>query len=273
MRHVSEDLSPLMQSLPAPLRTIFQYSDLVEQLTKRDFKLRYRSSVFGFAWSFLNPLSFMLVMSLVFGYIFPSGIQNYPVFLLCGLLPWRFFHVATSQSLQSIVGNGPLVSKVYFPRHLLVLSTTLANLIGTLIEFTILFPLMLIFGVSISPVALLFLPLLAYEFLFVYAVSLALSALFVFYRDLVHLWDVFLSLAIWAVPVVYSLAQVPRAALPFYLLNPIVPIISSFRDVLLYGNLPGTFRLLQLTLSMFVVFAIGLIIFRHYEPHFADEVA
>jgi len=212
-------------------------------------------------------------MSLVFVYIFPSGIPNYPIFLLCGLLPWRFFQVATSQSLQSIVGNGSLVSKVYFPRQLLVLSTTLANLMGTIIEFTMLFPLMLLFGVPIKPTVLLFLPLLAYEFLFVYAVSLALSALFVFYRDLVHLWDVFLNLAIWTVPVAYSLALVPRAALPFYLLNPVVPIISSFRDILLYGNVPGPLRFVQMVLGLAIVLVIGLFIFRHYEPQFADEVA
>lgn len=269
----SHALPRFISDLPAPLKTVYLYSDLVENLTKRDFKLRYRSSVFGFAWSFLNPLSFMLVMSIVFVYIFPSGIPNYPIFLLCGLLPWRFFQVATSQSLQSIVGNGPLVSKVYFPRQLLVLSTTLANFAGTVIEFTILFPLMIFFGVPITPAVLLFLPLLAYEFVFVYGVSLALSAIFVFYRDLVHLWDVFLNLAIWTVPVIYSISQVPHAALSLYLLNPIVPIITSFRDVLLYGNVPTPLRLLQMTVGVLAVLAIGLTIFRHYEPRFADEVA
>jgi ABC-type polysaccharide/polyol phosphate export permease len=256
-----------------PLKTVYLYSDLVGNLTKRDFKLRYRSSVFGFAWSFLNPLSFMLVMSIVFGYIFPSGIPNYPVFLLCGLLPWRFFQVATTQSLNSIVGNSSLVSKIYFPRQLLVLSTTLANLMGTIIEFSILFTLMLVFGVTIRPAALLFIPLLAYEFLFAYGVSLALSALFVFYRDLVHLWDVFLNLAMWSVPVVYSLTQVPHRFLTYYLLNPMVPMITTFRDILLYGNLPGFLRLTQMLVALIAVWGTGLIVFRHYEPRFADEVA
>lgn len=259
--------------LPKSLTIVFRYSEVIKNLTKRDFKLRYRSSVFGFAWSFLNPLSFMLVMWFVFTTIFPSGIPNYPVFLLCGLLPWRFFQVATSQSLQSIVANSPLVSKVYFPRQILVLSTTLANLAGTIIEFTILFPLMFAYGVPITPVALTFPILLAYEFVLVYATSLVLSALFVFYRDLMHLWEVVLNLLVWAAPIMYPLSFVPKNFLPSYLLNPIVPLITSFREVLLYGQFPSSLTLLQMALGLSVVVVIGTFVFRHFEPRFADEVA
>jgi lipopolysaccharide transport system permease protein len=257
----------------ASLMTVFRYSEVIKNLAKRDFKLRYRSSVFGFAWSFLNPLSFMLVMSFVFVIVLPAGISDYPIFLLCGLLPWRFFQVSTSQSLQSIVGNSSLVTKIYFPRQILVLSTTLANFIGTMIEFTILFPLMLAFGIPIRPVVLMCVPLLVYEFVFVYGVSLAVSALAVLYRDMIHLWEVFLNLAIWAAPIMYSLAQIPQAVQPIYTLNPIVPIVTSFRDVLLYGQLPGSISGLQLIINLIVVLLGGLAVFRHFEPRFADEVA
>jgi ABC-type polysaccharide/polyol phosphate export permease len=259
--------------LPAPVQIFFRYSEVIKNLTKRDFKLRYRSSVFGFAWSFLNPLSFMIVMSIVFGIIFPTGIPNYPVYLLCGLLPWRFFQVATTQSLQSIVNNSSLVSRVYLPRQILVLSTVLANLMGTLIEFSILFPLMLAFRVPIRPIVLLFVPLLLYEFLLVFAVSLALSALFVFYRDLMHLWEVFLNIGIWAAPVMYSLNQLPKRWLPFYGLNPIVPMILSFQNVMLYATFPRPLTLVQMTINLLAALGIGIALFKHFEPRFADEVA
>ena len=266
-----ERLWPI-RPLLAPVMTVFLYSGVIKNLTKRDFKLRYRSSVLGFAWSYLNPLSFMLVMSYVFSVIFRSGISNYPIFLLCGLLPWRFFQVATSQSLESIVGNSSLVTKVYMPRHILVLSTSLANLIGTVIEFTILFPLMIVLGIAIKPTVVFFLPLLAYEFLFVYATSLALGALFVFYRDLKHLWEVFLNLAIWAAPIMYSLEMVPQTFLRIYRLNPLVPIVTSFRDVLMQGTLPTPMTLLQLGITLLVVSIVGRTIFGHFEPRFADEL-
>lgn len=268
-----ESWGSLIRFLPAPVQIFFRYSEVIKNLTKRDFKLRYRSSVFGFAWSFLNPLSFMIVMSIVFGIIFPTGIPNYPVYLLCGLLPWRFFQVATTQSLQSIVNNSSLVSRVYLPRQILVLSTVLANLMGTLIEFSILFPLMLAFRVPIRPIVLLFVPLLLYEFLLVFAVSLALSALFVFYRDLMHLWEVFLNIGIWAAPVMYSLNQLPKRWLPFYGLNPIVPMILSFQNVMLYATFPRPLTLVQMTINLLAALGIGIALFKHFEPRFADEVA
>ena len=217
----------------------------------------------------------MIVMVIVFGIIFRQyeGIPNYPIYILCGLLPWRFFQVATTQSLQSIVGSSPLVSKVYFPRQILVLSTVLANLIGTIIEFSILFALMLAFGVPIGPTVLLFLPLLFYEFLFVFAASLALAALFVFYRDLMHIWEVFLNLAFWSAPMVYSLNMIPTGWLPIYRLNPLVPMILSFQNVLLYATLPGPLMLAQMTISLLAALGIGIAIFKHFEPRFADEVA
>jgi len=107
---------------------LFQYNELVRNLTIKEFKLRYRNSVLGFVWSLLNPLAMIIILTLVFSTLLKSGIENFPVFLLTALLAWRFFSISTSMSLSSIIGNSPLVTKIYFPRWLLVLSSNLASL-------------------------------------------------------------------------------------------------------------------------------------------------
>jgi len=118
---------------------LFQYSELVRNLTVKEFKLRYRNSVLGFFWSLLNPVAMMIILTLVFSALLKSQIWNFPVFVLTALLAWRFFSIGTSMSLWSIIGNSPLVTKVYFPRWLLVLSSNLANLLGSVLEFAALF--------------------------------------------------------------------------------------------------------------------------------------
>jgi len=107
---------------------LFQYNELVRNLTIKEFKLRYRNSVLGFVWYLLNPLAMIIILTLVFSTLLKSGIENFPVFLLTALLAWRFFSISTSMSLSSIIGNSPLVTKIYFPRWLLVLSSNLASL-------------------------------------------------------------------------------------------------------------------------------------------------
>ncbi len=154
-----------------------KYAELIRNLTVKEFKLRYRNSTLGFFWSLLNPLAMMSILTLVFSTLLRSDIGNFPVFLLPALLVWRFFSISTSMALWSIVANAPLVTKVYFPRFLLVLSSNLANLIGSSLEFLVLFPLLLALGMRLSWLLLLVPVILAVEFILIAGASLPLAAL------------------------------------------------------------------------------------------------
>ena len=248
------------------------YFDVVTVLTAKDFKLRYRNSVLGFAWSLLNPLAYMAILTLVFSLIYRVSIPDFAAWVLIGVLIWRFFSVGTSQGLISIVSNPALVSKVYLPRYLLVLSNNLANLLGACLEFLVLFPLLAILGVGFSwPV--FFLPvLLIFESMLVFSLSLSLAALNVKYRDFYQLWDIALQLGFWLSPIVYNVSLIPPKYQPLYLLNPVTSLIDSARMIFLAGQLPSLYDVAVMLVSVVIFFAIGLAIFRSLESRFAEEL-
>ena len=248
------------------------YSELVKNLTLKEFKLRYRNSFLGFLWSLLNPLCMLIILSLVFSTLLRSGVSNFPVFLLPALLCWRFFSISTSMSLSSVIGNAPLVTKVYFPRWLLILSSNIANLIGSSLEFAALFPLLVILGMRITFLILLLPVILAFEFLLIVGVSLILASLNVYYRDFNQIWDITLQIGFFLCPIIYSMNLIPERYLLAYSLNPMTQIIESVRKILYYNTLPILTDLVIVLASGVLLLFIGYLIYRRLEPGFAEEI-
>ena len=251
---------------------MLEYSELVRNLTIKEFKLRYRNSALGFFWSLLNPLAMMIILTLVFSILLRSGIQNFPVFLLTGLLAWRFFSVSTSMSLGSIIGNSPLVTKVYFPRWLLILSSNLANLIGSSLEFAALFPILVFLGMKLTYLTLLLPLILILEFILILGVSFFLAALNVYYRDINQIWDIALQAGFFLTPIIYNISLIPQRYLSPYLLNPMTRIIEAVRKILYYNTLPtlGDFAI-PIVGGLFLC-VIGYQVFCKLEPRFAEVV-
>ena len=221
-----------------------RYTELVKSMTIKEFKLRYRNSLLGFVWSLLNPLAMMVIMTLVFSTLLRGGIDNFPVFLLPVLLVWRFFSIGTSMALWSIIGNAPLVTKVYFPRWLLVLSSNLANLVGSTLEFVALLPLLLALGMRVSWVLILLPVVLAIEFVLIAGASLPLAALNVYYRDINQIWEIALQAGFFLCPIIYSASLIPARYALFYSLNPMTRIIESVRKIFYHDTLPAAYDLL-----------------------------
>ena len=248
------------------------YVDVVVVLAKKDFKLRYKNSVLGFIWSLLNPLANMLILTLVFAFLLRSTVPNYASFLLIGLLVWRFFQLSTSQSLTSIVANPSLVTKVYMPRYLIVLSNNLANLLAASIEIVALIPLLVILGVNLTIYAL-FLPLIILmEFGLIFGLSLSLSALNLLYRDLHEVWEIAIQLGFFVSPIIYDPRLIPARFQFAYSLNPVTRIIDSARDIFLYAQLPTTSDMQVILGSIVVFLAIGFLIFSSLERRFSEEL-
>lgn len=214
----------------------------------------------------------MIILTLVFSVLLKSGIENFPAFLLLGLLPWRFFSIGTSSGMWSIVGNPGLVTKVYFPREILVLSSNLANFIGIILEFAALFPLLLFFGVKVTSLVF-FLPMvLAVEFLLVFGLSLALAALNIFYRDIGQLWEIALQMGFFLTPIFYGVTLIPKRYLQIYSLNPMMRIVELVRKLLYYESLPTPEDVLVALGAALLFLAVGFFVFRRFEPRFAEEV-
>jgi lipopolysaccharide transport system permease protein len=214
----------------------------------------------------------MIILSLVFSVLVKSGIDNFPVFLLPALLVWRFFSIGTSMSLGSILGNVPLVTKVYFPRYLLVLSSNLANLIGSTLEFAVLLPLMFLLGMSLSHLIFIVPVILFLEFILIMGVSFLLASLNVYYRDINQIWDIILQAGFFLTPIIYSETLIPTKYLSYYMLNPVSRIIVAIRKILYYNTMPSIDDFLIPLLGGLFLCLVGYQVFRRLEPRFAEVI-
>ena len=214
----------------------------------------------------------LAILTLVFSTLLRAGIDNFSVFLLPALLAWRFFSIGTSMSLASILGNAPLVTKVYFPRWLLVLSSNLANLIGSSLEFAVLFPLLVFLGMAPTLLTLLLPVIIILELILIVGISFLLSSLNVYYRDINQIWDIALQAGFFLTPIIYSSSLIPERYLPLYSLNPMMRIVESLRKALYYNILP-TIEDLSIPLLIGLLFClVGYRVFSKLEPRFAEVI-
>lgn len=219
------------------LSELFWYRDLFYTLTVHRIKVRYKQSALGLAWALIQPLSLMLVYTVVFSLFtrIPTGDISYPLFVLSGILPWTFFQTAIASSAQALVSHQQMITKIYFPREIIPLTYVLSALFDFAIASAILITMLFWYRVTLTHEALFLIPILAVEFLFASALALVLSAFQVKFRDVGIAMPILLQLWMFASPVVYPLAQVPQRFRMLYLLNPMTGIVENFRRVLIQG--------------------------------------
>ncbi len=255
--------------------SLYEYRELIKNLVISDLKVKYANSILGFAWSLLNPLLMMMVLYFVFSNFFGSG-GSFILYILIGLLVWRFFQIGTTSALNSIVGKPSLVTKIYIPREILPLSTTLSSLVSSILEFCVLIPLLFIFGLALSPVILMFPILLALSFLIVYGSALILSSMYVYFRDLSSIWDVLMQVGFFACPIMYPLSQIlsrlPVELTFIYMLNPITHLMEMFRGIFLTGTMPDFWDFFIVLVSGIILVVIGSMVFKKLSRRFAEEV-
>ena len=216
-----------------------RFKHLLWLLVKRDFISRYRKSVLGVLWSLLNPLLTMLVLTLVFSYLFQRQIENFPVYLLSGQIIFGFFNESTSQAMRAIIGGEGIIKKVYVPKYIFPLAKVLSSLVNLGFSFL---AFLLIFVVTRAPLhwTILLVPIpIIYTFIFSLGVGMFLSAVAVFFRDLTYLYGVFTVLLTYLTPLFYPISIIPDWLLPYMAFNPIYHFVEYFRNVALYGIVPG----------------------------------
>lgn len=266
-------------------RHLLQYHDLIRNLVIRDLKVRYKNSVLGVLWSLMNPLLMMVVFTVVFTVMAPvrsASVQNFPVFMLCGLLPWNFFTASVMGSTVSIVANAPLIKKVYFPREVLPISVVLANLVNFLIALIVLFGMILIFRIPLT-IWLLYLPvIILIQLIFTLGIGFFLATLNVFYRDTQQIMDVLMLAWFFMTPIFYPIDILPRSYNLFgfaldvwrlvYILNPMASLIANYRVILYSGAPPALDFLVRTAVTAGVVFLVGWFVFNRYSWRFAEEL-
>jgi lipopolysaccharide transport system permease protein len=251
---------------------IFKYKELISNLVISDLKTKYSSSVLGFAWSMLNPLLMMIVLYAVFNNVFKSNQEHYAFYLLIGMTTWRFFANSTTMAIYSIVGKANLVTKIYIPREILTLSVVISALISSILEFVVLIIILIIFGIVVSSKILIFPLLYVFYLPIVYGVSLILASLYVYFRDLNHIWEVMIQIGFFLSPIVYPMSTIPEEYKFYYMLNPITRLIEMYRDVLLYNTIPSATDFgLVLIFGIFVL-VFGSLLFKKLSRRFAEEI-
>ncbi|OPY27208.1 MAG: ABC-2 type transporter [Methanocella sp. PtaU1.Bin125] len=253
---------------------IWEYRGLIRKIAVTDLKIRYKNSVLGILWSLLQPLMTFIVLLIVFtGLMINRSIENYPLYLLLGIIGWGFFDKATGFSLGSIVNKPQLVKKIYFPREVLVVSACLTALMMSLIEFAVFGLFMLIAGVMPTWMIVVFPAILLIEFTLALGVSLAIASLNVVLRDIQWIWPVVMQAGFFLTPILYSmdiLKGIPFAWVLQY--NPMGSILEAMRHVLIGRPAPLLFDLGYAALVAAAMLAIGWLIFVRLEPRFGEEV-
>jgi lipopolysaccharide transport system permease protein len=253
---------------------LWRYRDMLYTLSIHRIKVRYKQTVLGTLWAILQPLSIMLVFTLVFSLIvrMPSEGVPYAVFAYTALLPWTFFSTALSSAANGLVSHSQLITKVYFPREILPLTYVIAALFDLLIASSILFALILYYRVQLSLNVLYAIPIICVLAIFATAVSLFLSALQVRFRDVGLAMPLVLQLWMYATPVVYPLAAVPSHLREIYALNPMVGIIESFRRVVIHKAAPDFRVLITSALISILLLFVAYAYFKRMETTMADVI-
>ncbi len=252
---------------------IYHYRTMIVSLIQRDLRGRYKGSVLGFTWTFLNPLLQLAVYTVVFSTIMRNGIEDYYLFLFVALIPWIFFAASLTGGASCIISQKELVKKIYFPREVLPIAHVTCQLVNMLLSFIVVFVVLLLSGRGINFMGLIYLlPVIAVEYLLALGIAFISSALTVYLRDLEHILVIVAMAWQFLSPVMYSIEQVPERIRLWFNLNPMSHVISAYRDILYYKQAPHLNTLLTAVGLGIGLLVIGWILFGQMERHFAEEL-
>ena len=247
---------------------------MISSLVKRDLKGRYKGSVLGFLWTFINPLFQLLIYTFVFSIVLNNDIENYYMFLFVALIPWIFFSTCLAGGTNCINGQKDMVKKIYFPREVLPLSFVISNFINMLLSFLVVFAVMFIMRFPFNPLAMLCLiPVMITEFILALGFTFILSAVTVYFQDMQYIMGIITMAWQFLSPVMYSVDRIPTRFQTLYMyINPMAPIIVAYRDILYYGKVPELITLVTALVMGVILFAIGWFAFDRMQRHFAEEM-
>lgn len=256
------------------LALVTTYRELLDELTKREIKQRYKQSVLGYAWVILNPFFQMLVMAFVFSFIMriPDLGVPYSIYLYCGLLPWTLFANSINSATNALVGNSGLLTKIYFPREIFIASTLIAKVVDFFLASTVFIAFMFYFQIPLTWNVLWFFPIFLIQMLFTYALSLLVAAANLFYRDIQYIVGLGLMIWMYLTPVIYPTELFPPQYQWIFKLNPMAVFINAYREVILAGGMPNLRSLsIALVLSI-ILYILFYKLFKKLEGVFADVV-
>lgn len=253
-------------------KKLYEYRELLKTSIKKDVRGKYKNSFLGVLWSFLYPLFQIAVYAIVFPLIMKSNMPNYTVFLCCGLIPWNFFSTAISRASFTIVENGNIIKKVFFPREILPISVVTSEAVNFVISTIIILAFCLAYGMGLSLFVIFYPLVLLIQYLLLIGISLLVSSITTYFRDLQHFVGIALQLLFYATPIVYAADVIPSNFQWILNLNPMTFIIDGYRAIFYYQEQPDLISLGMTLLISIVLCIIGYLIFNKLQKRFAEEL-
>ncbi len=254
------------------IENLKNYKELLKSNIKKEIRGKYKGSFLGILWSFINPLLTALVYAIIFPFILKTSQDHYVTFLIIGILPWNFFVTTINQGTTTVLQNGSIIKKVYFPREILPISIVGSNLVNFIISCLIIFLFLIFSGIGFSPY-ILFLPLIILvQTIFQMGIVFITSAINVYVRDAEYIINFILNMVFYATPILYSSSLFPEKIAWLLNLNPMTTIINCYRDILYYQSMLHLKSLLVVLAASLVLLWIGIKIFKKLEKGFAEEV-
>ncbi len=255
------------------VKEIVEYREMIFSLIRRDLRGRYKGSVLGFMWTFINPLLQLCVYTVVFSIIMRMGIEKYYMFLFVTLIPWMFFNTCLCGGTRIIFSQEDMVKKIYFPREVLPIAFVTSNFINMLLSFIVIFAVAIISGIGISLRAIVHLPvIMLIEYILALGIAMIGAAVTVYIRDLEQIFNIIGMVWMYMTPILYSVDMVPENLRGLYNLNPMTPIIVAYRDILYYKEAPQMETLVNASIWGIIVLVVGCLCFSKLKRRFAEEL-
>lgn len=253
-------------------KKIYKYRELLKTNVKKEIRGRYKNSILGVMWSFLNPLLQLVVYAVIFGALLAGGDKTYHIYICVALIPWTYFTTAITQSAFTIIGNGDIIKKVYFPREILPISVVTSGAVNFVISTIIILAFVLFAGLGISKYILLYPVILLIQYILLLGISFIVSSVTVYFRDLEHIIGVILMAAFYGTPIVYKLEQLPENLQIIMKLNPMTHLINAYRDIFYYQQMPNL-KILGIVLLLGLVLTVGgYFLFKKLQKGFAEQL-
>lgn len=254
------------------IKRLYEYRELLKNNVKKEIGGKYKKSFLGILWSFLNPLLQIAVYALVFQVILRSNIEDYAVYLCCGLIPWQYFSGVVLKGAATLIENANIIKKVYFPREILPISIVSSEGVNFLISTIIIIGFVIFSGRLITLNILWYFLIVAIQFIVSIGIAFLVSSVTVYFRDLQHILGIIIQLLFYATPIVYAIDQVPESFQWIMKINPMAYLIDGYRSIFYYGQIPN-FKGLAIAFAMGVILCVlGYIIFKKLEKRFAEEL-
>lgn len=253
-------------------KNLYNYRELLKTNVKKEIRGKYKNSFLGVLWSFLNPLLQIAVYAIVFPLILRNTQENYVIFLCCGLIPWTFFSTAISRAAFTMVENGNILKKVYFPREILPISIVTSEAVNFFISTIIIIGFVILGGLGITKYIVFYPVVLIAQYLLLIAISFIVSSISVYIRDLQHLVGVALQLLFYGTPIVYASETIPENFKWILNINPMTYIINGYRDIFYNQTMIDIKPLLILILCSIFACVIGYLIFNKLQKGFAEQL-